>query len=204
MMLKKLDLTGFKIGRLIVIGESGRNNHEQILWECKCVCGNTTKLVATVINKGKTLSCGCLQKEVTSLRSLIHGHYGSPEYISYRCMLTRCFNKADPNYSKYGAVGISVCDRWVESFDNFLTDMGLRPQGCSLDRFPLKDGNYGPENCRWATLNQQSQNRKTTRLNLQIVSEIRASSIPTMHLATKYNVSRSTIKSVKNYETWKS
>jgi len=92
-----------------------------------------------------------------------HGHNTrtkrSPTYQSWSAMKLRCLN---PNYKKfylYGGRGIKVCDRWVESFENFLADMGQRPEGKTLDRYPNKDGNYEPGNCRWATQEEQHSNR---------------------------------------------
>lgn len=87
-----------------------------------------------------------------------HGGSPSPEYNSWVGMIQRCTNPNSPNWCYYGAKGVSVCDRW-RSFENFLADMGDRPLGTSLDRFPDKNGNYEPSNCRWATPKQQVDNR---------------------------------------------
>ncbi len=97
---------------------------------------------------------------------MIHGHARmsnrTPEFIAWANMLDRCYNPNKPNYKDYGGRGIMVCERWGDSFENFLSDMGLRPSDKhSLDRFPNNDGNYEPSNCRWATRPQQQAN--TTR-----------------------------------------
>jgi hypothetical protein len=75
-------------------------------------------------------------------------------------MIQRCTNPNAPNYYLYGSRGITVCDRWLHSFESFLADLGERPQGKTLDRFPDGDGNYEPGNARWATLSEQNLNRR--------------------------------------------
>jgi len=95
-----------------------------------------------------------------------HGHTrgrtSSPTYVTWRRMLQRCFDANHKDFARYGARGISVCARWL-SFDNFLVDMGERPRDTTIDRFPDKDGNYQPGNCRWATQRQQHLNMKSNR-----------------------------------------
>jgi hypothetical protein len=96
----------------------------------------------------------------------IHGHAkednpakGSPTYISWRSAIQRCHNTKNTSWKRYGARGIIVCDRWRYSFINFLNDMGERPPGTTLDRFPNAAGNYEPSNCRWATHAEQEDNK---------------------------------------------
>lgn len=95
-------------------------------------------------------------------QSYKHGYYGTPTYRSWRSMKNRCLNKNQPSYAHYGAVGISICERW-NSFENFLSDVGERPAGTSLDRHPDKGGNYEPGNVRWATRKQQQRNMKSNK-----------------------------------------
>lgn len=93
-----------------------------------------------------------------------HGHAGngkmSPTYRSWRMMCNRCHNPDAEDYEYYGGRGITVCDRWRRSFQSFLDDMGERPQGLTLDRWPNLNGNYEPDNCRWATEVQQKRGRR--------------------------------------------
>ncbi len=107
-------------------------------------------------------------REKMAVSKITHGHCGSnidgskpsAEYNSWRAMVGRCYNPHNHKYPTYGAVGVSVCDRWRQSFQAFLSDMGTRAAGTTLDRFPDKSGNYQLGNCRWATALEQAGNRK--------------------------------------------
>lgn len=118
------------------------------------------------LRSGATSSCGCIQKEVLRERSLRHGHANvgkiSPTYKTWESMMRRG-RGTDPEKRKYYIErGITVCERWMK-FENFLADMGERPNGASLDRIDV-NGGYEPENCRWATQRQQSRNRRNNRI----------------------------------------
>ena len=161
-----------KFGRLRVVAEApnGKKNHAR--WLCVCDCGKETTVYARGLRKGTTKSCNCLQRELSSIqskaRSTTHGHAShsnrSREYNTWSTMKTRCLNKNYPKYNNHGGRGITICDRWRHSFENFLADMGPRPKNTSIDRIDV-NGNYEPGNCRWATPLQQRHNqRKRTPL----------------------------------------
>jgi len=134
---------------------------------CQCSCGDEVVVMLDSLLSGNTQSCGCLHSELaaerTRLRNTTHGMCGTREYESWNAMMTRCTNEKRPGYGDYGGRGIKVCDRWLNSVENFYTDMGDRPPGMSLDRID-NDGDYTPDNCRWATWREQSRNKRSNRL----------------------------------------
>lgn len=135
-------------------------------WHCKCSCGIDIVAWASSLVSGNTKSCGCLQRKRTSEASTTHGegHTATAEYRCWTHIKTRCYNPRIKNFDCYGGRGITVCERWRDSFENFLADMGRRPSpNHSIDRYPNPDGNYEPSNCRWATRSQQEQNKSKWR-----------------------------------------
>lgn len=159
------ELTGRVFGRLTVQARAGDSSYRETRWECLCQCGTKSVVRSKHLLSGRVRSCGCLQREVVGAMRRIHGRTKTPIYRSWQAMLTRCYNQANKNYVRYGGRGISVCDRWRSGdgirsgFQCFLDDMGERPAGMSLDRYPDKDGNYEPSNCRWATQSEQCLNK---------------------------------------------
>ena len=143
---------GMKQGMITLISRAP-NKNKTPYWTIQCECGVIKNITASAIHQGQTR---CSNKKHPS--RLDHGGYGTPEYKSYRQMIRRCQDHKSNRFYNYGAKGITVCDRWKESFQNFLSDMGPRPENFTLDRIdPLK--NYCPENCRWASHKTQQNNR---------------------------------------------
>ena len=158
------DLTGKIFGSLTVIGSAGRHPKKRIaLWLVRCVCGTEKALRKSTLTSGGSRSCGCQMRALQAAAHMTHGlkqkdGKTTPEYHSWQAMKTRCKNPKSRCFKDYGGRGIKVCDRWDRSFVDFLSDMGPRPPGTSLDRIDLSLG-YEPGNCRWATSKQQASNR---------------------------------------------
>ncbi len=167
-----IDLTGLDFGRLTVIHRAPNADDKSVRWLCLCECGRTVEPRGGDLRSGDTKSCGCLLRETaaalgrahavaTGRANKTHGHTingHSRTYISWFLMKARCTNPNGNRWRHYGGRGIRVCDRWFNSFENFLADMGERPADRSIDRID-NDGNYEPANCRWATPTQQIHNR---------------------------------------------
>ena len=153
------NLLGMRFGRLTVIRFAGitRDGKPQALWLCQCDCGNTPTTYASNLQSKHTKSCGCLESVGIVTHGHVRGKTRTREYLTWASMKARCNNPTAISYKYYGALGVTVCERWKD-FSNFLADMGTRPEGMSIDRFPDKNGNYEPGNCRWATPKEQNNN----------------------------------------------
>jgi len=154
-----MDITNQRFTRLTVVRLAFQKKGH-FYWECLCDCG-TVKIVAqTSLKQGNVQSCGCLGRERRRESRTTHGLTGIPEYWVYHHMIQRCYNERDVEYRNYGARGITVCDDWRAAFENFFASMGRRPSPKhSLERIDNEKG-YAPDNCKWATLKEQNNNRR--------------------------------------------
>lgn len=160
------DISGQQFGRLLAEAFVGFNKHHSALWECLCDCGTKKVVEGHALRSGHARSCGCLLRDVSASINYRHGHTSgashggskSPTYRTWRSMINRCYRPKEDSYQYYGLKGIRVCDRWRFSFEEFLKDMGERPQGKTIGRKDAS-GHYEPDNCRWEDAYQQSANR---------------------------------------------
>ena len=129
---------------------------------CRCECGTVKKVYGSGLRKGKTLSCGCYNKEVAGKAVSTHRMTRTRTYRIWAAMKARCFRTGSCDYANYGGRGITVCDRWLK-FENFLADMGECQEGKSIDRID-NNGNYEPGNCRWATQVEQERNKRNNKI----------------------------------------
>lgn len=163
------DLTGKKFGRLSVIeriddyvASSGRR---YVRWLCKCDCGKIVHVNSDPLIRGKTKSCGCLSSELKSQRAKTHGETDSRLYAIWCAIKARCLNSHTVAYKDYGARGITICDEWKDSYENFrdwANDNGYK-KNLSIDRID-NDGIYEPSNCRWVTSVAQANNRRSNHI----------------------------------------
>lgn len=199
MSLRK-DLAGQRFGRLLVLSY-GFTLKGDACWRCRCECGTGKIIRGSVLQRGTTKSCGCLKREGIIARSTTHGMAGrqtrTPTYSTWRRMISYTTDPAHPRYPGWGGRGISVCARWHD-YPAFLADMGEKPPGMTLDRID-NDGNYEPDNCRWATSAQQARNTRRTRLTppkVRDIQRLHAQGLAVGAIADAVSVERHTVGTV--------
>ncbi len=196
-MGKLIDLTGQRFGRLTVVGRSFVRKG-QLFWTCRCDCGNICDVQGSSLRGGRTSSCGCLHDEMACERLRVndyyrHGESGVTDAKLYRVwvnMKQRCYNPKSPEYHNYGERGISVCHEWVNDFTTFMhwaEENGYR-QGLSIERID-NNANYSPENCRWATSRDQSNNQRKT-----VFLTYNGETKPLSFLAEEHGLTRELVK----------
>lgn len=164
-MGKFIDLTGQRFGRLLVTKRNGTGNTGQAVWLCSCDCGKEANVLMDNLRRGKQVSCGCYHLETITTHGATTGKVKTAEYKVWQEMRRRCYDENGAHYKDYGGRGITVCDRWINSFENFLGDMGKRTSSKhSIDRIH-NDGDYEPSNCHWATGGEQANNQRMKNTN---------------------------------------
>lgn len=172
----KLELKGLKFNSWTVIGEAEKRINGCVAWHCICDCGTKRIVRGSYLKSEHSKSCGCVGAKETKIRETTHGMTQTPLHKIWLGIKNRCYNKNTVSYRSYGGRGIKVCERWLNSFENFLEDMSPNYKlGLTIER---KDVNkdYSPENCCWIPKSEQSRNRTntiwvTTELGVMTVSE---------------------------------
>lgn len=156
-----VDLTNKKFGKLTAIKTAGKNKARQYLWYCECECGGNSIVIGSNLIRGNTVACGCVRQTDIANRTRKHGMSKTRLFKIWAGMRKRCLNPKCKSYKNYGGRGIKIDERW-DSFENFYEDVHKTySDNLSLDRFPNTNGNYSPDNFRWATSKDQNNNRRS-------------------------------------------
>lgn len=163
-MPKRLDITGERYGRLTGLNFIGTDQNKNTLWSFQCDCARITIKRLADVRHGKVKSCGCLHQENTIKRNTKHNKSKTRTYRIWKDMKRRCLSPTRPRFKDYGQRGITVCERWQDSYDNFLADMGEAPINYTLERIDNEKG-YTPSNCKWVSYLEQAHNQRIRSTN---------------------------------------
>ena len=205
-MPRHIDLTGKRFGRLVALEKVGNHKTSKCaMWRCKCDCGKEKITNSQCLREGKTLSCGCLYTERTFENVRTHGMHKTSTYQIWAGLIQRCTNPKRKEWKNYGGRGIRVCKRWLK-FENFLEDMGIRPEECEIDRIE-NDGDYFMLNCHWVTKIKNLRSSRHTKLNVSKVKDIkwslRRANQTYKEIASRFNVTKHAIADIATNRTWR-
>jgi hypothetical protein len=182
------DVTGQRFGKLTVLRRNGHIGKARA-WICVCDCGNEVTRETSALIRCKSPDCGCMRASKAKASATKHGHSRNKEHVVWKSMIHRCHSPNNTAYDRYGARGIIVCDRWRNSFEAFVEDMGHRPyEKATIERIDNNLG-YGPDNCRWASKQEQAINKRNN-----IVLEFNGESKTVSEWAKSVGIKAATIR----------
>lgn len=184
-----VDISGQRFGRLTVTRMANSDKQGIVRWDCLCDCGNTKRVRGSSLRTGATLSCGCYHKDELVRRLTTHAASKSREFLAWLGAKGRCYNQRNTKFEHYGGRGIKVASEWLDNFQAFLDHIGPCPSlKHTLDRWPDKNGDYAPGNVRWATCEEQNNNRRVNRY-----VTVRGESMTVSQAAKRFGIPRGTI-----------